>query len=169
MRTALLILAAQGALGAFDTLWFHEWKARLPSRAGARVELWLHAARDFVYAVLFATLAWCTWEGAWAAALIGLLAVEVAITLADFLVEDRTRPLAPGERVTHALMGIVYGAFLGHAIPEIGRWWRQPTGFGAVDHGWLSVLLTVMAAGVALSGFRDSAAALGRSRITELP
>ena len=162
MRVVLLILAAQGALGAFDTLWFHEWKARLPSRAEARVELSLHATRDFVYAVLFATFAWCTWEGTWAAVLIALLAIEIAITLADFVVEDRTRPLSAGERVTHALMGIVYGAFLGHALPEISRWWRQPTGFGTVDHGWLSVVLTVMAAGVALSGVRDSAAALGR-------
>ena len=64
MRTALLILLAQGAIGAFDTLWFHEWRGRLPSRAEARMELSLHAARDFVYAVLFAMFAWCTWEGA---------------------------------------------------------------------------------------------------------
>ena len=54
MRTALLILLAQGAIGAFDTLWFHEWRERLPARAEARMELSLHAARDFVYAVLFA-------------------------------------------------------------------------------------------------------------------
>ena len=103
MRTALLILLAQGAIGAFDTLWFHEWRGRLPFRAEARMELSLHAARDFVYAVLFSTFAWYTWEEAWAAVLIALLAVEIAITLADFVVEDRTRPLAAGERVTHAI------------------------------------------------------------------
>ena len=160
MRTALLILLAQGAIGAFDTLWFHEWRGRLPSRAEARLELSLHAARDFVYTVLFATFAWCTWEGAWAAVVMGLLAVEVVITLADFVVEDRTRPLVAGERVTHAIMGIVYGAFLAYALPEIGRWWHLPTGFGAVDYGWLSVVLTAMALGVALSGIRDSVAVL---------
>lgn len=158
MRTALLILLAQGVIGAFDTLWFHEWRGRLPSRAKARTELSLHAARDFVYAVLFATFAWCTWQGAWAGVLVALLALEIAITLADFVVEDRTRPLAAGERVTHAIMGIVYGAFLAYALPEIGRWWRLPTGFGSADYGWLSVVLTAMALGVALSGIRDSVA-----------
>ncbi len=165
MKTALLMLIAQGALGAFDTLWFHEWKGRLPSRVEARVELALHAARDFIYAVLFAALAWCTWGGAWAAVLTALLAIEITITLIDFVVEDRTRPLAAGERVTHALMGIVYGAFLGRAIPEISLWWRQPTGFAAIDYGWISVVLTIMAAGVALSGVRDSAAVLKEGRV----
>jgi hypothetical protein len=164
MKVALLILLAQGALGAFDTLWFHEWKERLPRRGEARVELSLHACRDFVYAVIFATLPWFTWEGNWAAILLVLLAIEIVITLADFVVEDRTRPLSAGERITHAFMGIIYGAFLGHALPEIGRWWRQPTGFGTAEYGWLSVVLTVMAAGVALSGVRDLAAAVGRRR-----
>ena len=162
MSTALLLLIAQGALGAFDTLWFHELKARLPGRADARVELALHAARDFLYAILFAALAWSTWLGAWAALLAALLAIEIVITMADFVIEDRTRPLAPLERVTHAVMGIIYGAFLGHAVPEIHRWWSQPTGFGAVDHGWVSVVLTVMATGVALSGVRDALAVLVR-------
>jgi len=39
--TALWLLAIQGAIGAFDTLYYHEWRARLPARgsvawAGAR-------------------------------------------------------------------------------------------------------------------------------------
>ena len=31
MATALWLLAIQGAVGAFDTLYFHEWRARLPA------------------------------------------------------------------------------------------------------------------------------------------
>ncbi len=66
--TALWLLAIQGAIGAFDTLYYHEWRARLPARGSvAAAELRLHAARDFLYAVIFGTLPWVSWEGVWAA------------------------------------------------------------------------------------------------------
>src|SRR5438876_2196733 len=62
MITALWLLAAQGVLGAFDTVWYHEWRARLPrSGRGAARELGLHAARDFLYAIIFATLPRIEW------------------------------------------------------------------------------------------------------------
>jgi hypothetical protein len=32
MTTALWLMAIQGAIGAFDTLYYHEWRARLPAR-----------------------------------------------------------------------------------------------------------------------------------------
>ena len=65
MITALWLLAAQGVLGAFDTVWYHEWRARLPrSGRGAARELGLHAARDFLYAIIFATLPRIEWRGA---------------------------------------------------------------------------------------------------------
>ena len=55
--TALWLLAIQGAIGAFDTLYYHEWRARLPARGSiAAPELRLHAARDFLYTVIFGTL-----------------------------------------------------------------------------------------------------------------
>ena len=48
----------QGALGAFDTLYYHEYKARLPGGVpGTAPELVLHGLRDLIYAVLFGTLA----------------------------------------------------------------------------------------------------------------
>lgn len=31
ISTALWLLAIQGAIGAFDTLYYHEWRARLPA------------------------------------------------------------------------------------------------------------------------------------------
>ena len=65
MIVALWLLAIQGVIGAFDTLYYHEWRARLPARgAQSASELKLHAARDFLYAVLFATLPWIAWQGA---------------------------------------------------------------------------------------------------------
>ncbi len=160
MRTVHLLLLLQGALGAFDTLWYHEFRARLPCQASAVGELRLHASRDVIYAVLFGTLGWLAWQGALAWLLVLLLACEVAITLADFAVEARTRTVPAGERSTHAIMGIVYGAFLAFLLPEAWRWSQQPTGFVALqpasDLRWI---LTIMGAGVLVSGLRDARAA----------
>ena len=161
MQTALLLLLMQGLLGAFDTLWFHEWKGRLPSQPSARLELRLHAVRDFIYAMIFGTLGWVAWHGVLAWLFMMLLAVEVGITLWDFVEEDRTRFLARGERVTHALMGIVYGAFLAYLLPEIWRWLAQPTAFAWHPYGPMAWLFSAMAIGVALSGMRDLGASLG--------
>src|SRR5271167_3150920 len=48
MSLALYLLAALGCLGAFDTLYYHEWRAKLPSLGrAAHSELQLHAWRDF--------------------------------------------------------------------------------------------------------------------------
>ncbi|HEX9668341.1 MAG TPA: hypothetical protein VGC93_02545, partial [Thermoanaerobaculia bacterium] len=59
MKTALWMLALQGVIGAFDTVYYHEWRARLPARGREMAaELRLHAARDVFYAVLFGTLPW---------------------------------------------------------------------------------------------------------------
>jgi len=164
MTTVVLLLLVNGVLGAVDTLWYHEHRAALPRRPDRhRAELRLHAGRDAVYAVLYGTIGWVAWQGAWAAVLAGLLAVEIVITLADFVVEDRTRSLSPGERVLHSVMAIVYGAMLTRLVPEIAGWSGEPTGLvaapGAVPAA-LAITASVLAAGIALSGVRDAAAAL---------
>ena len=97
METVLLLLILQGILGAFDTLYYHEFRLRLPMELTARKELKLHAARDFLYAIIFGSLAWRSWSGLWAWALVGLLTTEIVITLWDFLVEDRSRKVPAGE------------------------------------------------------------------------
>jgi hypothetical protein len=57
VKIALYLLGVQGLIGAFDTIYYHEWKARLPARGRrAARELALHAARDFLYGVLFISL-----------------------------------------------------------------------------------------------------------------
>jgi hypothetical protein len=168
MSTALWLLAVQGALGAVDTLYYHEWRARLPARVpGTTPELRLHAARDFLYALLFATLPWLAWRGAWALVLGLVFATEIVITLRDFVVEDRVRaPLGgvyPGERCMHAVMAILYGAVLAHLVPVMLTWWSQPTGLEVERAGIppaLRVLLGLMAAGVFGSGCRDTYATL---------
>src|ERR1051325_5101305 len=133
----------------------------------ARAELGLHAVRALIYGVVFATLPRVEWRGAWALALAALLAAEIVITLKDFVVEDRVRkPLGgvyPGERVTHALMGIIYGAMLANLAPTLLAWWLEPTALAAQTQDvpqWLSWALTLMAVGVTLSGARDLYAAM---------
>jgi hypothetical protein len=167
MIVALWLLAIQGLIGAFDTLYYHEWRARLPARGTLSAsELKLHAARDFFYAVLFGTLPWVAWHGGWGLVLIGVLIAEIALTLTDFVVEITVRkPLGDvyaGERVTHAVMGILYGAMIACLIPVLMEWWRQPTALvmsvpDIPDVLWWA--LVAMAAGVALSGLRDLYAA----------
>src|SRR5262245_14339132 len=105
MTIVLWLLAIQGAIGAFDTLYYHEWAARLPARgAAASPELKLHASRDFLYAVLFASLPFLSWQGAWTAVLAAVLVAEIVLTLWDFIVEIAVRKpfgdVYAGERVT---------------------------------------------------------------------
>jgi hypothetical protein len=170
MTGPLWVLVALGVMGAFDTLVFHEWIGKLPNDPRAVTELRLHAARDAVYATLFGSLAWFEPHGALVAAYAGLLAAEIAITLADFLVEDHTRRLPGGERVTHALMGIVFGTLLALLAPFAAAWSHDPTAFVRADHGLLSWALSLFAIGVAGSGVRDLLAASRlRSAATEEP
>jgi hypothetical protein len=169
MNVALWLLAFQGAIGAFDTLYYHEWRARLPARgAEAAPELALHAARDFLYGVLFCTLPWIQWKGSWVLVLASVLVAEIVLTLWDFVIEIRVRrnlgDVYAGERVTHAVMGILYGAMVGYLIPVLLQWWSLPSaltvGAAPVPAALRGVLL-LMGVGVVLSGLRDLYAACG--------
>ena len=168
MNTALWLLAVQGTIGAFDTFYYHEWRARLPALGRrAAPELKLHAARDFLYAILFGTLPWVAWRGSWTLVLVTIIVAEIVLTLWDFVVEIAVRkPLGDvwaGERVTHAAMGILYGSMLAFLLPAVRQWSALPTEIvldpPAIPEP-LRWALSAMAAGVFLSGVRDLAAAL---------
>jgi hypothetical protein len=172
METAFTLLALQGVIGAFDTLYYHEWRARLPARGRQSApELYLHACRSILYAVLFGSLPWVAWHGAWLLALAAVIVAEIVLTLWDFVVEIRVRKMLgdvyAGERVTHAVMGILYGAMLAFLSPALAAWREQPTALviGAAPVApWLRWSLSVMAAGVLASGLRDLYAAIGLPR-----
>jgi hypothetical protein len=116
--------------------------------------------------VLFGTLPFIRYEGLFVVAVTALLLAEISITLRDFMIEDAVRkPLGgvyPGERVTHALMGILYGAALACLAPDLMAWSRRPTALSAWEAPLpLRVILPLMAAGVLLSGLRDMGAVYG--------
>lgn len=160
MKIVLYIALAQAALGAFDTLYYHEYKLHLAKTKTAVVELRLHALRDFAYAIIFITFAWLEWHGLLAAVFSLIILGEILITLWDFIEEDMTRKLPKGERAMHSIMGIVYGGLLACLIPILWDWWRQPTGFARADYGMLSWAIAAMALGVFGSGVRDIWASL---------
>lgn len=169
MTIALWFLFAQGVIGAFDTVYYHEWRARLPARGReAAPELGLHAARDFLYGVLFCTLPWFEWRGAWVVLLIAVLIGEILLTLWDFVVEIKVRrnlgDVYGGERITHAIMGILYGAMIAYLVPVLVHWWSLPSEFAfgpAAVPALLRYALSIMGIGVIASGVRDLYAALG--------
>lgn len=164
---ALQLMAAQGCLGAFDTLYHHELTEALPQKASARLELSIHAIRALLYSVLFAGLAAWEWHGAWAWVLVIVFGVEIVLTLWDFVVEDRTRLLPATERVTHTVLAINGGAFITLLALNSADWASQPTALVWQPYGYLSVFLALCGLGVGLSGLRDGYAAwqLGRRAV----
>ena len=167
MSRVLYLFMVVAVLGAADTIYYHELRAKLPGLGkAARFELQLHAYRDFIYAILFGTLPWFAWQGRWTAVLVLILLIEIVITLWDFVVEDWIRkPLGgvyPGERIMHAIMGIIFGAMLANFAPVLRSWWGAPTQLVLVPVAvpWLlRWTMMVMAFGVLASGVRDLCAA----------
>ena len=161
---ALQLMAAQGALGAFDTLYHHEGTEALPRRGTAGRELAIHATRSSIYCALFIGLSSWAWHGAWAWVLLAVFGVEIVLTLWDFVVEDRSRLLPPTERVTHTVLAINAGAFIALLAMSATEWAAQPTAMVWQPQGWLGAFLALCGVGVGLSGLRDAFAARALSR-----
>jgi uncharacterized protein (TIGR01777 family) len=135
MTIVFTVLSFQAVVGAFDNFWHHELEARLPQRTSARYELRLHAAREAIYGLLFAGLAWLQWRGLWVMLPAGLLLAEMGITIADFLEEDRSRKLPPLERVLHTVLAVSYGLLLGLIGPMFWHEAQWPTSLELTSHG----------------------------------
>ncbi len=148
MNVLLLMMTIQGCMGAFDTLYHHEFTERLPWKASASQELWVHGVRNFFYGVIFCSLGWVAWGGWLAWLFAAMLVGEILLTLWDFVIEDQSRKLPPSERITHTVLAINYGVILCLLLPQLLRWAALPAGFHAETHGLWTWVMTVFAAGV---------------------
>ncbi|MBK4734027.1 TIGR01777 family oxidoreductase [Noviherbaspirillum pedocola] len=162
---ALQLMAAQGCLGAFDTVYHHELREALPQRPGAKRELAIHATRALIYALLFIGLAYWEWHGVWTIVLMSVFAVEILLTLWDFVVEDGSRLLPATERVVHTVLAINGGAFIALLALHVPDWHARPSSLSWHAHGWLSVFLALCGIGVGIAGWRDACAARRLGRI----
>ena len=160
-----ILIALQMAMGLFDTVYHHELTERLAWRPSQHHELWLHGIRNMMYAALFVILGWFEPNGLWAIAVIGLLVVELAITLMDFVEEDMSRKLPASERVNHTLLTLNYGAILVLLVPALLERSGKITGWSAAYYGIWSYLSAVAACGVIMSGLRDMLAARRAARL----
>jgi hypothetical protein len=145
------LLVAQGVLAGVDTVLNHEFLARLPKRPEARPELALHVAREAIWAALLIGLAWFAWHGAFAWVIAGLLAIEIAVTAFDELIENRIRVLPANERVLHLFLAINVGLIVASVFSSSG----EPTAIVRRDHGVLSWLITGLGAAAAFWSVRD--------------
>ncbi|TWR85404.1 TIGR01777 family protein [Pseudomonas saxonica] len=161
---AVALLIAQAILGALDTLYHHELTVALPYRHSARLELSIHALRSCFYGILFLGMAHLAFQGAWAIVIALLFALEIGLTLWDFVVEDRSRKLPAIERIMHTVLAVNGGAFFALYGVQLAQWASLPTGLSAIDFGWRGWLLTLFAVGVTASGIRDGLAALRMQR-----
>ena len=160
--TALILwplITLQIVMGAFDTLYHHEFTERLAWRPSQQHELRLHGVRNLLYAALFLTLGWTEPQGVLAMLLIAVLVVEVVITLMDFVEEDMSRKLPASERINHTLLALNYGAILMLLVPLLLDWAGRATALVPVSYGAWSIVATLAAIGVAVFGLRDLAAA----------
>jgi uncharacterized protein (TIGR01777 family) len=167
MFIVFALITTQALLGAVDNLWHHEITERLPAKRAAAVELMLHSARELIYACVFVGLAWFRWQGIWVALVAGVMLIEVALTLLDFVIEDKTRQLPPFERVLHTLLALNFGAVLAMLGPVLSRWWPMPAAVIPVYYGPISWVFTVFGAGVFVWSLRNAAAVVRLRRPPE--
>ncbi|HEY6354724.1 MAG TPA: NAD-dependent epimerase/dehydratase family protein, partial [Burkholderiaceae bacterium] len=142
-------------MAAFDTIYHHELMEGLAWRPSQRNELALHAARNFIYGLLFVLLGFTAVHGTWAVLVIAALGLELVITLTDFVEEDMTRRLPASERVVHTLLALNFGAILVLLLPVLIAWGAEATAVTPAFYGFWSILAALAAFGALVFGLRD--------------
>lgn len=163
MPPYIYVLLLHGVLGFLDIVVNHELLAKLPKRGDAAPEEALHAARETIFASLFACLAWYEWHGAWVWWIAALLLCEIVVSARDVIVEGDTRILPPSEQVVHLLLFISLGVLITLIAYALVWWHGAPTAVVRVDYGWASWVLTAMSVLSFVWAVRDGVAA-GRRR-----
>lgn len=152
-------LIVHGVIGFLDVVINHEWLSRLPKRPECVFEERLHSAREFLFAALFASLAWAEWHGAWVWWIVALFAGELLVSVRDVMEEGEVRALPASERVLHLFLFMNLGILYTLSGQALLGWHALPSGVVPVDHGWASSVLTAMALGALGWALRDGIAA----------
>ena len=137
------------------------------SHPDSRHELIIHSLRGPTYAILFLAVPNLQMQGVFFWALIALYVLDVAISIADFAIERKSREqlggLPSGEYILHVLIAMLFGALVASSFFEGHAWSQLPT---AIDYQpdavpWLlRAVMAVMAAVVFYSGAQDLVAAI---------
>jgi hypothetical protein len=153
MQTAALLLLVVAVLGAFDIVYFHWHRADLAHRPESRTEAWIHVARGLVYTLQLAVVPELRFGGAWFLAFAGLYVADVAVAMADVLVEPASRRslggLFGGEYLMHVVLSLFIGAYMHTLYGATAAWPSLPTAITLTPVGpaWLRVALGGMAVG----------------------
>src|SRR5688572_32559923 len=91
MNLPLTILTAAGAIGAVDVLYFHLYRFRLFAQDGSVAEEVTHLCRHAIFLALVALLSAGTSSPAVDNVILGLFAVDMMNSIADVLLERRSR------------------------------------------------------------------------------
>ena len=157
-------LMAHGAIGGTDVVLHHEMVVKLPSQPNAGAEQRLHAARELLFALIFALLAWAEWHGWWIGLIVFLFAAELWVSTIDTIVEWETRVLPKTERIEHVALFVNLGIVMTLLGQAMLGWAHQPTAVVAVHYGWASLVLSAMAAASLGWCVRDALAVFKRTR-----
>lgn len=157
-------LLVHGVIGFLDVLINHECLSKLPSRPECIGEERLHSAREFLFAALFASLAWFEWHGALAWWIVALFAAELLVSARDVVLEGELRRLPPSEHFLHLFLFINLGIVLTLTGQALLEWHSLPVGLAPVYHGWASWGLSAMALGALGWAVRDGLATLRLAR-----
>ena len=155
MQTLLLLLSVQGLIGAYDSIYHHDFKEKLSLKPSAKEELKIHSIRSMLYSILFLSIAWIEWHGWLVLGFTLIILIELVLTLWDFVEEDRSRVLPATERITHTILTLNFGAIIALFIPELIHWRNQLTEFTFVNHGIYSWIMTVYGIGVIPFAIRE--------------
>lgn len=164
MLVASLLLLALGIVGAIDVIAFHHLKERLAHHPETRAEAWAHVAKAPVYAVLFLVVPNLALGGAWAWALLGWLAIDVAVAGWDLALEPAARRsrggVSGGEYVLHVVLSVLAGATIATVAHGVWPHLDAPTTVHLVDEvpTAVSAALAVLAVGcLAVAGLEVAA------------
>jgi hypothetical protein len=120
MEAAFYLLTIVGILGSYDVLYWHWYRLKLFQYPESRMENVTHAIRALLFALMMLMVLHVDARGWWWPIYPVLLAGEVTNTVADVLLEPKSRRniggLPPVEYVIHIILSILTGGALASVI-----------------------------------------------------